>query len=78
MKNKSKTELIVVEKLGGMPAQGIFGEKKTKEEALAWAQGYEADQVVVFPRRDGKSVLAALVFKKSTTKGHEVSQRNAR
>lgn len=62
------TKMIVVSKLGDMPQSGIFGDKKTKEDALQWAQGYEADQVVVFPRRDGKTVLAALVFKRSTTK----------
>jgi hypothetical protein len=58
------TKLIVVSKLGDMPNEGIFGDKKTQEEALAWAESYQAESVVVFPRRDGKSVLAALIFRK--------------
>jgi hypothetical protein len=58
------TKLIVVPKLGDMPGSGIFGDKRTKEEALEWAKSYNAESVVVFQRRDGKSVLAALVFKK--------------
>jgi hypothetical protein len=57
------TKLIIVPKLGDMPNEGIFGDKKTEAEALAWAEFYKADSVVVFHRRDGKSVLAALVFK---------------
>lgn len=62
------TKLIVVDKLGDMPTSGIFGDKKTKEDALDWAKGYDAESVVVFPRRDGKSVLAALVFKSKKEK----------
>lgn len=59
------TELIVVPKLGDMPKAGIFTDMHNSEaDALEWAKSYEADAVVVFHRKSGKSILAALVFKK--------------
>jgi hypothetical protein len=58
------TKLIIAPKLGDMPREGIFGEYKTEDDALEWGKRYEAESVVVFHRRDGKSILAALVFRK--------------
>lgn len=59
------TKLIIVPKLSEMPEGGIFSDMHNSEaDALKWGEGYQADSVVVFHRKGGKSILAALVFKK--------------
>ena len=64
------TRLRVARTLSEMPDVGISSDRhKTDEEARLWGESFGAEEVVVYHRKHGGSILAALVFEKDKGNG---------